>query len=74
MAAGSTVAAHEGAFIQRGKQVSTLLGEDRSHAVAIVQFPSGAAAQGWFDAPAYQALQEPRDSAADMQFTLFEVA
>jgi uncharacterized protein (DUF1330 family) len=73
-AAASTVADHDGVFALRGKHIEALLGEDASDAVAIIQFPSASAAQGWFNSPEYQELQELRDSAAKMQFTLFELA
>lgn len=73
-AAASTVANHDGVFALRGKRIETLLGEDASDAVAIIQFPSTAAALGWFNSPEYQELQELRDKAAKMQFTLFKIA
>ncbi|MEP4196834.1 MAG: DUF1330 domain-containing protein [Aliishimia sp.] len=73
-AAGPTVAGHEGIFTLRGKHSETLLGDDASQAVAIIQFPSIKAAQGWFNSPEYQALQGLRDEAAKMQFSFFEVA
>lgn len=73
-AAAPTVADHDGVFTLRGKHIETLLGEDASDAVAIIQFPSITAAQGWFNSPEYQALQDLRDEAAKMQFTLFETA
>lgn len=73
-ASGPTVADHGGAFMLRGKRAAALLGDDASQAIAIIKFPSAQAAQGWFASPEYQALQEPRDAAADMEFTLFDVA
>jgi len=73
-AAGRTIANHGGEFMLRGKHVAALLGHDASQAVAVIQFPSTKAAQGWFGSAEYRALQELRDAAADMQFTLFEAA
>lgn len=74
VAAAPTVADHDGVFALRGKHSEALLGEDASDAVAIIQFPSTIAAQGWFNSPEYQALRKLRDEAAKMQFTLFEIA
>lgn len=71
-AAGPTIAKHEGTFVQRGKHIKSLLGEDASQAVAIIEFPSISSAQDWFNSRAYQALKDLREEAAEMQFTLFE--
>ena len=74
VAAAPTIADHGGTFLVRGKHVAALLGNDRPHVVAIIQFPSTEAAHGWFGSPEYQALQGQRDAAAEMQFTLYEAA
>lgn len=73
-AAGPTITDNKGAFALRGKRIKTLLGDDASQAIAIIQFPSIKAAHGWFNSPEYHNLQGLRDQAAEMQFTLFEVA
>lgn len=71
-AAGPTVAAHGGEFIMRGKFADTLLGDRADNAVALIRFPTVDAAKGWFTSPEYQALTDLRDSAANMEFTLYE--
>ena len=43
-AAGTTVADHEGTFVLRGKYIETLLRDDASQTIAIIQFPSVKAA------------------------------
>ena len=73
-AAGPTLAAHGGELILDGQLSETLSGDWNAPGVALVRFPSVAAAQTWYNSPEYQALAPLRASAADMDIALFAPA
>ncbi len=51
-----TIAAHGGRFIVRGGALSLLEGEWPLPRLVIIEFPSRAAAEGWYRSPEYQKL------------------
>ncbi|MFL6721580.1 MAG: DUF1330 domain-containing protein [Sphingomonas sp.] len=53
---GDIVANHGGRFIVRGGAVHPLEGEPGVHRLVIIEFPSVAAAKGFYDSPEYQAI------------------
>ena len=73
-AAGPTLDAHGAEFIMEGHLADTLSGRWPVQDVALVRFPSIEAAQAWYHSAEYQALQDLRSSAADMDIALFEAA
>lgn len=73
-AAAPTVAAFGGEFIHRGKFVEALTDSKTPHGLGVIRFPSVEAAKDWFASPDYQALVTLRNEAADMSFTLYDVA
>ena len=52
--AAASVAAHGGRFIARGGEVQSLEGGWSPSRVVIIEFPTMAAARGWYDSPEYQ--------------------
>ena len=50
----ATIASFGGQFIARGGQLSILEGEWPHPRLVIIEFPSRAAAEGWYGSPEYQ--------------------
>ncbi len=73
-AAGPTLDAFGAEFIMEGQLAETLSGRWPVQGVALVRFPTIEAAQTWYHSPDYQALQDLRASAADMDIALFDAA
>ena len=73
-AAGPTLDAYGAEFIMEGRLADNLSGRWPVQGIALVRFPSIEAAQTWYQSADYQALQELRSSAADMDIALFEAA
>ncbi len=55
-----------GEVLLRGRRLAVLAGEHEHTDAVTIRFPDAAAAQGWYDSPAYQALIPLRNEAADM--------
>jgi uncharacterized protein (DUF1330 family) len=68
-AAGPTVAAFDGEFINRGP-LRVLSGDTPHQMHAIIQFPSRAQAEAWYASDDYQALLPLRDKGMDAVFTV----
>lgn len=51
-----TLAAFEGRFLARGGEFSILEGSWPFARTVIIEFPSRAAAEGWYASPSYQAI------------------
>jgi len=51
-----TIEAYGGKFIVRGGKLTTLEGEWPHPRLVIIEFPSRAAAEGWYESPAYQKI------------------
>ena len=51
-----TLAAHGGKFVVRGGALSVVEGEWPHPRLVIIEFPSRAAAEGWYRSPEYQAV------------------
>ena len=59
---------HGGSFVTFDDNIKHMEGsEPRPGRIVIFQFPSEAAAQGWFDDPEYQALSEHRRAGAELK-------
>jgi len=56
----ATVAAFGGKFVVRGGQLTTLEGEWPHPRLVIIEFPSRAAAEGWYRSPEYQKIMPLR--------------
>ena len=67
-----TIAAAGGSVVTRGKVVKTLAGSFSADSCLIVKFANAAAAQAWYDSPAYQAAVPLREQALKPNFVLIE--
>jgi len=56
----ATLEAFEGKFIVRGGEISVLEGQWPHPRLVVIEFPSRAAAEGWYASPAYQQIIELR--------------
>jgi uncharacterized protein (DUF1330 family) len=71
-AAAPTIAAAGGSIVTRAKFKVTLAGDFSADSCLIVKFPTAAAAQDWYQSPAYQALIPLRDQVLQPTFILLE--
>ena len=51
-----TITAHDGRFLVRGGALSVVEGEWPLPRLVVIEFPSRAAAEGWYRSPEYQKL------------------
>jgi uncharacterized protein (DUF1330 family) len=56
----ATIAAFGGKLVVRGGQLTTLEGEWPHPRLVIIEFPSRAAAEGWYRSPEYQKIMPLR--------------
>ena len=56
----ATIAAFGGKFVVRGGQLTILEGEWPHPRLVIIEFPSRAAAEGWYRSPEYQKIMPLR--------------
>jgi uncharacterized protein (DUF1330 family) len=68
----STIEAHQGRFIVRGGAFTTLEGEMPYERIAVLEFPSRAAAEAWYRSPDYQRILPLRTQSARSQFILVD--
>ncbi len=66
------IAAFGGRFLARGGQTVTLEGAPETARVIIVEFPSLAAAQAFYDSDIYRAATAFRHAAADVQMVIVD--
>ena len=71
-AAGPTIVAAGGSIVARGKFKAALAGSFDADSCLIARFESVAAAQAWYQSPAYQALVPLRDQVMTPTFLLLE--
>ena len=60
----ATVARHGGRFLTRGDKVTTHEGETFTERMVIIEFPDRAAAEAWYNDPAYQDASKFRRAAS----------
>ena len=70
--APAAIAAHGGRYLARGGATVVLEGEWKPNRVVILEFPSLAAAQGFYDSPEYREARAARAGAARMNFIAVE--
>jgi uncharacterized protein (DUF1330 family) len=68
----ATIEAHQGRFIVRGGAFTTLEGEMPYERIAVLEFPSRAAAEAWYRSPDYQRILPLRTQSARSQFILVD--
>ena len=66
------VAHFGGRFLARGGEVGTLEGPEETDRVVILEFPTVAAARGFYGSEEYQRLKGLREGAALAQFVVVE--
>ena len=66
------VEAHQGRFLVRGGAFTALEGEMPFERIAMLAFPTRAAAQGWYHSPEYQRILPLRTQSARCQFILVD--
>ena len=66
------LAKYQGRFIARGGATVTLEGPAETRRVALVEFPSLALAQAFYQSPDYQAAKALRDGACEAEFLAVE--
>ncbi len=67
-----TIEAHQGRFIVRGGAFTALEGEMPYQRIAVLEFPSRAAAEAWYNSPDYQRILPLRTQSARSQFILVD--
>lgn len=72
--AGATVAAHGGRFIVRGGAAERMEGKGPAGRNVVIEFPSLAAAQGWYHSPEYQEALKIRLAASSGSLVIVEGA
>jgi uncharacterized protein (DUF1330 family) len=68
----ATIAQFGGRSIARGGQCAVLEGPDDIGRVVILEFPSLAQAQAWYNSPEYQRVKALRDGAAVVRIVAVE--
>ena len=59
--APATIAAHGGRYVARGGATRLLEGSRQPHRTVLLEFPSMAQFQAWWDSPEYQAIRPIRE-------------
>jgi uncharacterized protein (DUF1330 family) len=70
--APAAIAAHGGRYLARGGPTEVLEGVWKPGRVVILEFPSLAAARGFYDSPEYRHARDVRAGAARMNFIAVE--
>ena len=68
----ATIAAHGGHYLARGGATEILEGSLPAKRLAIVEFPSLAAAKAWWQSPEYQPVRAIRESTAKSTLVITE--
>lgn len=68
----ATIAAHGGRFIVRGGALTVVEGQWPLPRLVIIEFPSRAAAEGWYKSPAYQKLLPLRLKSSTGNFVIVD--
>ena len=67
-----TVKKHGGRFLTRGEPVSTLEGQAYDGRMVLLEFPSQADVEAWFEDPEYQGAMEFRHASSTMHALLVQ--
>ncbi len=68
----AAAAAHDGVFIVRGGETTTLEGPEETHRVVVIRFPSVAKAKAFWQSAEYRAARQERLGAAEMSAIVIE--
>jgi uncharacterized protein (DUF1330 family) len=67
-----TVKKYGGRFLTRGEPVSTIEGQDYEGRMVLLEFPSKAHVESWFQDPEYQEAMEFRHASSTMHMLLLQ--
>jgi len=67
-----TIEAHQGRFLVRGGAFTALEGDMPHQRIAMLEFPSRAAAEAWYHSPEYQRILPLRTGSSRSQFILVD--
>jgi uncharacterized protein (DUF1330 family) len=67
-----TIQAHGGRFLVRGGAFTTLEGDMPYERIAMLEFPTRAAAEAWYHSPEYQRILPLRTHSSRSQFVLVD--
>ena len=67
-----TIEAHHGRFLVRGGAFTALEGDMPHQRIAMLEFPSRAAAEAWYHSPEYQRILPLRTGSSRSQFILVD--
>ncbi len=68
----ATLAPWQAELVFRGKPIAAFSGAIDHGDVVVIRFADPAAARGWFESPAYQALIPLREEAAEVTLVAYE--
>lgn len=68
----ATLAPWQGEVLMRGQRLQVFAGSTAHTDTVVLRFPDAAAARGWHDSPAYQALVPLREAAAEVLLVAYE--
>jgi uncharacterized protein (DUF1330 family) len=70
--AAASIVHHGGSYVVRGGEVTVLEGEWRPRMLVIAEFPSRAAAEGWYRSAEYGKALAHRDAALDRNLIMVD--
>lgn len=68
----ATLAPWPAELVFRGERAAVVAGEEAHSDIVVIRFADLAAARGWFESPAYQALIPLRQQAAEVVLTFYQ--
>ncbi len=63
---------HGGRFLTRGEEIACVEGKDYDGRMVILEFPSKAQAEAWYNDPEYQEAMKFRQAASTMNYLLVQ--
>ncbi len=66
------IAKHGGRFVVRGGSPATLEGSEETRRIVVIEFPNRAAAEAFYNDPAYQPVRAIRWAAAESELILVD--
>jgi uncharacterized protein (DUF1330 family) len=67
-----SIAAHGGRYLARGGECHVMEGAWQPRRLVIVEFPTAAAARGWWESPEYASLKALRQATANTELVILE--
>jgi uncharacterized protein (DUF1330 family) len=67
-----SIAAHGGRYLARGGECQVMEGAWQPRRLVIVEFPTAAAARGWWESPEYASLKALRQATTNTELVILE--